>query len=235
VLRLAFEIPTAHMEELRDVADFGFYLAHLALSDDTYRRATYPGGLLDNGQFELDEPMDLPRLVQAARLVRPAYCVQPDWLGDRARTCAAFDEADSVLPCEVAAVAQGESAEDLARAIRYYYAKSAGVICLPFRRPRLDAIQLMQDAGDFRPEVWYHFLGLVSMEEYEKILGLRLPSASLDTSKPVKAALAGKDMREDLRGMGKLDYARVMTEDELARAAFNMAMMRKMAWDEMNP
>lgn len=200
-MKCAFELPTKHIKELREVQDFNFLLAHKVLESAEYRQAYGTGGLLDNSQYELGEPMDLRRLRMAEQLMQPEMVIAPDWLGDRDKTVYAYREASALLHSDVAGVVQGTDILDMMKCYSELLKESCPFICLPFRLARTDLMSIIVRENLLKTDVWYHFLGLKSMDELREIMDLNLPYVSIDTSKPIKAAIHGLDLEDNLRNI----------------------------------
>lgn len=213
-MKVAFELPYRHIRRLKVHQDFNFLLAHKVLDDAAYRQEYGDGGVLDNGQYELGEPLDIRRLHIAERMCKPEMVIAPDWLGERERTMAAYKEASTLLTSEVGGVVQGKDILDMLKCYGELLKEGCHYICLPFRLERVELMQLITTQKLLSEDVWYHFLGLKSMAELRQILALDMPYTSIDTSKPIKAALHNKDLDDDLRGLS-VPWSSVLSAEQV--------------------
>jgi hypothetical protein len=229
-MKCSFEIPTKHIKVLKEHQEYDFVLAQVWLKDPAYRQAyTSKGMVMDNGAFELGEPLELKECIRIVRAAKPAVFISPDWLEDRDRTCKTWRDADAALDTEVAGVVVGTDVPDMLRCFEYYLEQQTQIICLPFKKPRLTFLAKAAELKLLDQEHWYHFLGLNSMEELKAIKTYKLTNTSIDTSKPIKAALHGKTIHDDLTGLGKIDLDVEMSDEQVEQAAFQMDRFREEA------
>lgn len=214
-MKVAFELPYKHIKKLKNYQDYNFLLAHKVLDDPQYRADYGVGaGVLDNSQYELGEPLEIRQLHMATRLCQPDVVIAPDWLGDREKTVRSYKEASALIEGEVAGVVQGENTLDMLKCYGELLKQGCVFICLPFRLNRVELMELVVQQNLMSPNVWYHFLGLKSLKELRAILALGLgPNTSIDTSKPIKAALYNKSMYDNLRNHN-IDWDRQLSPDE---------------------
>lgn len=88
-LKLAFITPTNYLETVAARGDIHLVLAHLVLKDEKYREfyknsKTYK--ILDNGAFELGQPMHIEDILKAAEMIGADEVVAPDVFNDGRRT-----------------------------------------------------------------------------------------------------------------------------------------------------
>lgn len=232
-MKCSFEIPTAHVKELREHMEYDFTLAHMWLSSEAYRTAYGPGSVMDNGMFELGEPLEIGQLTRAVRLARPTVVIAPDFMGDADRTRDAWRLASARFDCEVAGVLQGKNVQEMVDLYRWYRDQACEIICFPFRTPRVEILKAIAARGWFDGDnTWYHFLGLNSMEELEILKSFRLQNSSVDTSKPIKAAIYHADLHAHLRGHGRIDMEAVYDTETVERMRFNMDRFREIAQND---
>jgi len=233
-MKCSFEIPTAHIKELREYTDYDFTLAHMWLSSEPYRTAYPYGSVMDNGMFELGSPLEFKDLQRAVKLAKPSVVIAPDHVGDASRTYADWREASSAFDCEVAGVLQGSTVAEMVDLYKRYRDQACEIICLPFRTPRVEVLKTIGAQGLFDKDdnTWHHFLGINSMDELHVLKSFRLKYSSVDTSKPIKAAIHQQDINSHLRGHGRIDMEAVYGTDVVERMKFNMQRFREIAQDE---
>ncbi len=234
---LSLEIPTAILERVIEETDLGFSLAHLLLTDKEYLRhykSSENAVLMDNSMYELDEPLSLDKLFEAAKISTPAAIIAPDWEGDSKRTSEnavlmrahleAYwgKENDARLPT-TGIVVQGKDL--IERREFFYWAQGKGFrpICFPFRL-RQERSPLLHAIAEFKDGGWYHLLGLNNTTELT--VAKSYPGRwSVDTAKPCKP---GFDMALDpWRGRGKLDFSRKYSREELQLVLQNITWLKK--------
>jgi len=234
-LLLSLEIPTPHLREFLPLTDFGFGLAQLYL-DETQKEyhKLMQGCLLDNGMYELNDPLRIPELIQAAILCKPEALIAPDWMNDMTRTLNAtiqlvfatekFNADSNRLAKDrwaVGGVVQGRNLKDRVECFRELVDLGCEPICFPFRTPRDETIDALLASGELKEDCWYHLLGLQRIEE----LVLKRPGKwSIDTGKPFKG------FRMDqlpIRGHGRLALHEPLTEKAHKAALWNIAYMRR--------
>jgi hypothetical protein len=232
-MKCSFEIPTKHIRQLKEHQDYDFVLAHIWLNDPIYRGSYTSDMVMDNGAYELGEPLELKDCIRIVRAARPKVFISPDWIDDRQRTCKTYKDTDAALDCEVAGVVVGSDISEMLRCFEFYLEQAVEIICIPFRKPRLEFLHKASELKLLNPDRWYHFLGLNSMEELKVIKSYKLPNTSIDTSKPIKAALHGKTIHDDLRGLGKLDHSLELSDEVVQAASFQMDRFREIAQEEL--
>lgn len=227
-MKCSFEIPTAHVIALKEHQEYDFVLAHMWMTDPVYRQSYLRGMVMDNGAYELGQPMELKDLMRVCKAARPTVMIAPDWIDNADRTMKAYNAASAALDCEVAGVVVGNIDEQL-DCLDYYLHHAVEIICVPFRLDRLAFLQEATKRGLLSGDRWYHFLGLKSMDELREIKRFGLPNTSVDTSKPIKAAIHSKTIHDDLRGLGKLDMSATYGPETVERMAFQMDRFREIA------
>jgi hypothetical protein len=228
-MKCSFELPVRHINQLKEHQDYDFTLAHLVLQSEEYRAAYGAGNVMDNGYYELGEPLELRELSRAVKLGRPRVVISPDWHDNPTMTLRAYRDAVAFLDCEVAGVVVGTTIEDMLMCYREYAKQGTDIICLPFRLERLGLLKYLAEHNELDKEKWYHFLGLRSMKELNDIKAYGLKYSSIDTSKPIKAAIHRKNITDDLRGLGRLDMNAQLDNETLERCRFNMDRFREEA------
>lgn len=215
LIGLAVEAPEVLHERLLELTDLDFALAHRVLESASYASwfaARNPQRMLilDNSVHELGTPLQHAQLVKAAAMVKADFVVAPDNLSDPNWTEAQFFglHADAGRahgwnrPFEMAAVLCGEVSQVRARLLRSF--SDAGMLCLPYRRPRLQWWEEHQEELAHYKHI--HLLGLQTLQEARAWVSIAQAHPAqlftLDTSKPVKWGLCNRqiDSVEDLHG-----------------------------------
>lgn len=228
-MEFSFEIPMPHLKEYLSVSDFPFGLAHLMLDKSYTHAGTYHSVmdrcLLDNSMYELkDEPLSNQELLQAAEVCNPIAIIAPDWMDEAEKTIAAMQSLKNWLNVwGVGGVVQGKNLEERIDCFNVLQASGAYPICFPFRTPRAETVGHLHARGAFKHNGWYHLLGLQELWE----LSWTFPGRwSIDTGKPFK----GEKLSENkLRGLGRLDLHKELTDHERLVAHRNIAFLRKEA------
>src|SRR5690242_8773778 len=97
-MKLAMEIPQAHLEEFSRLTDVDFVLAHLVLTNKEYaefyqdRSKAGRRVVLDNGMHETGKPLTVPELIEACRRVHPSVVIPPDEIGNAKFTYDGFEQ-----------------------------------------------------------------------------------------------------------------------------------------------
>lgn len=233
-MQLSLEIPTPHLKEFLPLTDFKFGLAQLYLDEtQTEYHELMKGCLLDNGMYELNDPLRITELIQAAMLCKPEALIAPDWMNDMTKTLNAtiqLIDATEKLSMEIGAlqawtvggVVQGRSIKDRVECFNELEKLGCSPVCFPFRTPRQETISVLYESlRAFSEGNWYHLLGLQAIDD----LSLKLPGRwSIDTGKPFKGFLMD---RGPIRGHGKLRLHEPLTEKACKVALWNVAYMRK--------
>lgn len=213
-IKLSLEIPTKHLEELSSYADLDFPIAHLVLEDKSYKQfykervARGRTVLLDNGLYELSEPLSNDHILEAAKSLcfehQKPHIIAPDFYLQKNKTIdVSFEMLRKAggLGFKVGCVPQGETVAEVISCYREFTKSPFEPICLSFLNPRYDILLNMP----LMYNRWHHLLGLYNLEEI-RWMRTFIPfpvSMSIDTNKPLKAAQNGLTMREAGRGLGK--------------------------------
>jgi hypothetical protein len=236
-MRLALEIPTAHLPRLTPHTDLDFALAHRVLEDPEYAffYAERPRGrelILDNSMHELGTPLPVNRLYEAARRVRADYVIAPDKLGDPLWTLDQLQRTSYAMGAhfKIGVVMCGRNPTERGEFLR----KSIGaaMLCLPYREDRLSWFR------EQKPAWWnrIHLLGASSLTELSawtrEVEAHGKMNFSVDTSKPIKAAFVGRRLDDggSLRGIpisSKALLGMRGTEAELELMVQNINILRK--------
>lgn len=205
----ACECPTAHIKLTQQHTDFDFVIAHHVLEDNEYA-ATYMKRnigrilILDNGFFELGAPLSNTQILEAAVKVNADFIVPPDHMGDFIRTKQLLKDFIKIKgKYKIAPVVVGSNPGELARCYDYYTnTPEVDMYCLAFGTERAAALKMVRTIDKNKP---HHLLGFSTLKEFRSCLDImQLPSVSLDTSKPVNAAYAGKIIKD----LGRRSYVR---------------------------
>ncbi|MHA1632705.1 MAG: hypothetical protein ACTSXC_07880 [Candidatus Freyarchaeota archaeon] len=227
-MELSLEIPTPHIEDFLPLTDFAFGLAQLYLRSDypnagKYQKL-YQRCLLDNGMYELGEPLPIDELVHAVWYCNPVSVIAPDWMDRMSKTIDAAFELRGALrgECSVGAVVQGKNLDERLECFRILQTNGFSPICFPFRTPRDQTIGHLALEHRFRDNEWYHLLGLQHLRE----LRWKFPGRwSVDTGKPFKGYWL--DKVKNIRGLGRLDLFKELTEANKTLAYRNIAVLRR--------
>jgi hypothetical protein len=209
-IRLSMEVPVCRLQRLNVLADLDFALAHKVLEDPayaTYYRTRVRGRklILDNSVHELGTPLSPDLLLQAARCVNADFLIAPDNIENAPWTLQQYLRlrtwARSGDP-EIVGVICGDTLkqrEELLDAMQW-----SGMVCLPFRKPRLEWWEELPRLHTHRR---IHLLGVSTLDELRSWTRIAhsYPDTefSVDTAKPIKAALLGRrlDDGSPLRGL----------------------------------
>lgn len=214
-MQFSFEVPYANLNLGISHSDFLFVLPQLYLQDYRYRDFvnSYSGlKYLDNGAYELGEPLDLPLLVDVAVNIHPEVLVVPDVLGSMERTVKVARQffsrfRRSYLPrTKLMVVAQGRDTEERLRCLlklkRFGRFEMIGLPRIAYPRTKLFKIV----ANKFKKEI--HLLGCPDPLEIREITQLKNPYlVSLDTSWVARDALGIGEAR-------KLDFENDVLDEE---------------------
>lgn len=244
-MKLAMEIPTAHLAQLSELTDVDFALAHLVLENkvyaEFYREQRKQGRrvLMDNSMHELNGvPLSVGELLEAARVINPNVIIPPDKLGDMQFTYAAFHNMRKHPGCrwDPALVIQGKTYEER---IQHFMdgRKYSQTVCFPFREPRLEWFTQLR-RGVPHTVAWPTFLHLFGVNDLRELTewsfvleqsGWPAAMVCVDTAKPVKWGMQEHRFKENqnLRGGGLLDHKAEMTEAQLAATVYNIAFTRR--------
>jgi hypothetical protein len=234
-IKLSLEIPTKHLDQLSQYTDLDFPIAHLVLEDKLYREfyhervARGHTVLLDNGLFELDQPLDTDTIIQAAKLLcfehQKPIIIAPDYYCEKDRTCSdSFKMLREGLSYgfKVGCVPQGKTYAEVIECYRELSKAPFEPLCLSFLNPRYDILLNMP----LMYNRWHHLLGLYNLEEIRWLRTfIPFPKLlSIDTNKPIKAAQNGLTMREAGRGMGRWKHNAAI--NDIGQAVANILDLR---------
>lgn len=232
MISLSMEMPDCLLAELNPLIDQDFALAHRVLEDDEYAEHFYSSDkevILDNGFHELGYPLDSHELLRAADLIEPDWVVCPDWLGETQKTYqAAMATAKlfkSKYPLAVVLVGDNPAARNT---FMQNTRGLAQMLCLPYRAPRLEWF----NQATAIPFERIHLLGLNEPNELSSFqLAESFPMHlwSVDTSKPVKWGLMGKQIWD----LASLRKCPLKTPELLTYKAENINPLQKM-WIAQN-
>lgn len=230
------------------IKDFNYHLAlaHVAIESTEYckfysslKSPAYV--ILDNGAFELGEPLSADRLLEMAEYVGADEVVLPDVLGDVNATLKKTVEAYSILQAhspnlQLMGVLQGKNVEEFDECLLAYSDLYIDVIGIS------SYILLTQSEQSSELRTWIreslavanksiHILGMgVSVERMREIVtttGLRI--RGVDSSAPAKAALADSLFRaaHDWSNSPKLDFKAEPNPAQVELLKLNLRAARK--------
>lgn len=225
-MELSFEVPFPHIKEILPLEDFQFLLAQ-HIEEYAGHGIDFRKAILDNGMYELGEPLSVWELAPIAVSIRPASVIAPDWMDDASKTLLASRRLKDLLKgsgINVGGVVQGRSFADRLDCCTTMAAEGFSPICFPFRTPRAATIQGLYLRGHLNRVKWYHLLGLQHLSE----LQWRYPGRwSLDTGKPFKGYRF--DKAGNIRGHGRLVLEKKLTCTQMRTALWNIAYMRRLS------
>jgi hypothetical protein len=238
-MRLASEIPTAHLADLSPLFDFDFVIPH-KLDDPQYAEFYSERHdvecILDNGFHELGHPITRSRLNEYYRLLQPDWIISPDNLSDVTWTLEqAKMSADMWNPAKCAGNVFGETPRERMKMVEEYLRLEFGMVCFPYRKrnPEWFEDHSLNNAISLLFER-VHFLGAISAGE-TLYLAQKYPFASIDTAKPIKWGMRGSYLNHVINWHGgwKGEYdtfsdARVETASQEACINWNIAYLRKL-------
>jgi hypothetical protein len=242
-MKLSLEIPKAHLKEMSELTDLDFALAHFVMNDKPYRefyaeQAKKRIVILDNGYYETNEPLPIPDLMEACRMISPSIVVAPDKLKEPEWTFKQWETMDRMfaqrsIRTRVGCNITGRNAAESVSMMASLASRGCSTIFLPFREDRLSWVGNAMNILKRFP--WIHLLGVNTAEEIQAFAALEKDldgrvRFSLDTAKPFKFAIADTKMpsKGSLRGGGKLNHDHVMMFNQKALAAWNIAVLRKL-------
>lgn len=240
---LSMEIPTRYIERFGVFEDLGFCIAPYVLSDGEYayqycqRLMAGQNVIMDNGAYELGGAIDIKAILEAAERINCGWAypgliiIAPDHPTDKEATIRSTMEFRDKLAGEaisptirIAAVVQGNNPKEQTDCYNYFVRQGFGYICLSFLwdRPKLLSLK-----PNWHPHIRHHLLGCYGLDEirWMRAYATLPPNASIDTVKPLKAALAGKYLIDHVRGGGKWDHNIVLDEEQERRYRINCAAL----------
>lgn len=191
-MKFAMEIPFAHLEELSEVCDFDFALAHLILElgpehpyTKFYKKQSERGRevWLDNSTHEKSKSCTPEEILKAAEMIGATHVVAPevrnDWITTE-RLVITFVELvhQKNLPYKVVGTCHGGT-KALKRLLQI-----VDKVAMPF-----DLSYLRDRISLIAPRDKIHYFGFRSAKEL-----LLTPPDSIDTSIPIRAALWGVNL-----------------------------------------
>lgn len=191
-MKLAMEIPFAHLEELSEVCDFDFALTHLVLELGPdhpyvkfYKKQSERGRevWLDNSTHEKAKSCTTEEILKAAEMIGATHVVAPevrrDWVTTE-RLVATFVELvhQKNLPYKVVGTCHGGT-KALKRLLRI-----VDKVAMPF-----DSMFLRDRIALAAPQAKIHYFGFRSVKELQLV-----PPDSIDTSIPIRAVLWGVNL-----------------------------------------
>lgn len=214
MIRLAMEVPFAHLWDFVEDTDFDFALAHIALEQGKdsdyckfYREMSENGRevWLDNSTHELGESLSLDKLKGAIDLVWPTHIVVPEVRFNHARTLVKAIQAVETLKKEYPSlkfvVCHYGTNKELAEVIDEF-----DMVAVPFdsKGPRDLVVK------GFNKRV--HYFGFRNFREL-----IVIPPYSIDTSIPIRAVQHFIDIRQTQRRpkLPLLDFKLVLSKRQV--------------------
>lgn len=221
--KLTLEIPLKHWDAFTEFCDFHYALAHEVLRSkyyaDKYRELSEAGMevWLDNSYNELKEALKYYKMLKAAELVRPTHIFTleagtADRNLDLALHSAACLRKDlpgvKLVTCWRGNCGHLHAMEEF-----------SDIVALPYDEPRWN---LVHNASVHSKK--YHYLGFNSMFEIREA-----PPLSLDTSYPIRAAVAGLELTDESEripgGLGYFDRKAKLSRETLTLAKHNCKVL----------
>jgi hypothetical protein len=229
-MKIAMEIPFAHLEELSQYTDFDFALAHLVLKEGPnsfyvkfYREQSRKGRTvwMDNSWHELGRALPLPDLLKAAKMIEATHIVAPEEKNNPTTTMLHVLECVNTirkkgLPYKVVGTWWGFK-KDLER-----LQNVCDEVALPFRKPR--TLFLTPQTSKL-----FHYFGMRSLDEIKLY-----PPKSIDTSLPIRAAMLGIDLkhRERRPKTPPLNLKAELTAQQIRLVVSTLQWMRQASGSE---
>lgn len=223
-MKLAMEIPYAHLEELSKWCEFDFALSQIVLDQGPkskyvkfYRKQSEKGRevWLDNGYHELKKCLTPRELCQAAKMVNATHIVAPETRDDPRETYFQIMSMKSKitlnnLPWKLVGCWQGHKKD------MFNLLQICDEVALPFDRPR--RVYLTPEES-----IKFHYFGFRSLDELRV-----LPPKSLDTSMPIRAAIYGIDLkaRERRPRTPLLDFSIKLTTEQIDQTILNIHLVK---------
>jgi hypothetical protein len=207
MINFAMEIPIANLKDFAPLEDFHFCIASTAAAHGEYRDyyrwlAQRSFVMLDNGAYEDHaggySAVTADELWSLANYIKPNVVWAPDLMFDKVATEQL--SLDFKMLCErrgrswqIGFIPQGVDAKDIITSYTSYYHYFEW-IGLSFLNPRQEVMDGLGSLSYQRP---LHMLGLVELRDIVKWPGSVI---SMDTSKPIKAAIQGVTLEKLVRG-----------------------------------
>jgi hypothetical protein len=251
MIELAMEIPRLLLDDISPLCDFDFCLAQEVINDEKYashyHRAkdnTFLDGetpglrevFMDNGFHELGRPLSCHELLDAAKKINPTFVISPDRIDDMSFTFKQYEICKDVFKgVNAIPIPVLTAAPELDQKSFIMNVQDAPILCLPFRRPRLDWLKFHRDTiAQYFDRI--HLLGVSTLDELDEIGDLCAEAyihVSVDTGKPIKWGLMGNRFNElsSLRHApihsSKMATLESVTSLQLSNIYWNVAYLRR--------
>jgi hypothetical protein len=239
-LNLCLELPTSVLSEFMQYEDLGFCIARYVLDDPFYRQhyAVRPGHvIMDNGAYEQGHPLDTFELFEAINLLNrdsSLTVIAPDVLTHHEETFKGsvkfLKEVRRYHPLlKVGGVVQGQDFDEQVYSYNEIVKAGFDLICISFAYDRPNFLRNYP----LRPDIAHHLFGSYGLDEINWLRHhINLPNGtSIDTSKPIKAALNYQYLWE-YKSNGKWDPNATFTPLTLKYARFNTMLLRSACKDD---
>jgi len=211
---LSMEIPYKHLQHFYLQEDIGFCIAPYVREKkeyiEHYKLQVLAGKrvILDNGMYEQGVAINNEELIKTAKSLvttsEQPYIIAPDVMGDSIKsyelTTAFREQARWNGLYRIGAVVHGKNVNEMINYYKWLVNEGFEPICITFLENRIDLLRKLRLEYD----IWHHFLGMTTIEEIKYIRSyIPLPRmTSIDTCKPIKAALHNLRITQNVRGLG---------------------------------
>lgn len=235
-MKLAMEVPYAHLRLFASLTDFDFAIAPTVLEKG--QKSIYVKWLqkqadkgrevwLDNGWFELKRSLSQDQLIKAAKMIHATHIVAPEVLNDSEQTLFHIMELkDYILRNDLNIKVVGSWQGFLKDLITLK--TICNEVAMPRDRQRHRYVYNMKTEVEAQssklPSQSFHYFGFTNLDE----LRLR-PPKSLDTGMPIKAAMEGIDLsiRERRPKVRPLDFTVKLSKPVLDLAIKNTKLIKE--------
>lgn len=233
---VSYECPVSLLEGVQKYTDYEYCLAHLFLTNASYRKffiekARKEHLILDNGCYEMKEPLKPEDLIKIAETLKPEYLVAPDYLGDSGKTIESFKEFKSLYKGKIAGVAHHkDNLQDFFETLSFMF-QEADLVMIPFLNfksglERKEAIFKAVEKGYWDYSKPVHLLGcreLVEFKGYSKLSNIK----SIDTSNPIKYAVAKGLYPRELVDYRKVPFSWSFEDESLKLSSEMISNMKR--------
>lgn len=246
-MKIAFEIPVLYLEEISQVTDFDYALAHLVLQDPAYRAFYKKQSLrgrevfLDNSVNELKTPLLASAVLEAAELINPTYVIAPDFVNDMEKTLAELNAFRKTFSKAIIAVTQGRNLSECLSCYNQICSyDEVSLVGIPYTLASCDgkdshraAIMRQRLVNEIKVlnKKPVHLLGLTDPTELFSYRGDSFVR-SIDTSSPILCGSVGIRYPVEEIGFEKVFpdenyFYRTLTVERLKDIYYNIAMLRR--------
>ena len=220
MIKVSHECPLCLMEKSRSFNDYDYALVHLFKDNPKYKQFFVDSlkmgrqVLLDNSVFELDEPFNPDKFVDAINDLAPTWYVVPDFLDNKDCTISSMENwISDYLPkikvdSKIIGSIQGKNLSDIVDCYKYMSEKpEVSKIAITFNSQayddgskdvlnmwcsgRIKLIGYLVDNGIWNMNKPHHLLGASLISEFSQPIYHKISIETLDTSNPVMCGVHG--------------------------------------------